>query len=438
MSLFLEEIMKRHIGINSLIIIIIIVSSSLFLYLFYLNSNKDEVQKEGYFISEKTSISKEELKNSKIFFNYVDSIYEKEYDLYNNSLPEDSYSKLIYDAETIEDGYNLLKPDKTISIEGFDNVSISAICGGKLLAGFFGTNRDQLGNERQIGKLVYDIEKEEVLFTLLPDDCNYSVVRCALSENYIYWCEAIPYDSYLDDTWTIKGMDFQTRTPFTIFQTEDFKNTFAPNMGRCYKDSPYFYFNTEEEITKEYPDLEIQSVTNTAYGFDLLCYNPEEDSLLKKAEFNFIYNPYAYPYIAEENIYTVDYDGDNWYILGYHIPTETYTRYKINMNHKSEYVQGLKASSDYVVYQTNFSRYFLLDLHTLEVREISKSFSWYDIVKDNLFFSNHGYLYCYNISENIYYKLLEEKSSVGYIIICNDNMCAVSNNSNREIYLFYR
>ena len=59
--------MKRHIGINSLIIIIIIVSSSLFLYLFYLNSNKDEVQKEGYFISEKTSISKEELKNSKIF-----------------------------------------------------------------------------------------------------------------------------------------------------------------------------------------------------------------------------------------------------------------------------------------------------------------------------------------------------------------------------------
>lgn len=429
--------MKQRIWIGGITIIAII--GCIFIYLQYtlLDKNKDLIQEEGYFLSKKTSISKEELENSKSFFHFVESTYEKEYQ-FHDSISEDSYLELIYNVTpTPIEETDLFLPYKVISLEGFENLSVDEICNGRVLASFFSENRDRLG-EHQIGRVIYDIEKEEVLFTILPDDCSYSIISDALSENYIYWCEAIPYDSYLDDTWTIKGMDFQTRTPFTIFQTEDFKNTFAPNMGRCYKDSPYFYFNTEEEITKEYPDLEIQSVTNTAYGFDLLCYNPEEDSLLKKAEFNFIYNPYAYPYIAEENIYTVDYDGDNWYILGYHIPTETYTRYKINMNHKSEYVQGLKASSDYVVYQTNFSRYFLLDLHTLEVREISKSFSWYDIVKDNLFFSNHGYLYCYNISENIYYKLLEEKSPVGYIIICNDNMCAVSNNSNREIYLFYR
>lgn len=430
-NLFLEEKMKRRIWIGGVTIIAII--GCIFIYLQYttLDLNEDIVQKEGYFLSKKTSISKEELENSKSFFLFTKSTYKEEYQLYNDSLSEDSYLELIYGATTIEET-DFFVPYKVISLEGFEDLSVDEICKGRLLASYFSENRDQLG-EHQIGRVIYDIEKEEVLFTILPDDCNYSVISDALSENYIYWCEAVPYSGSCMLTWTLKGMDFQTRNSFTICEVGDFENIGDPNIGSCYQDALYFYLNTEEEVTKEYPGLE-QSVTDMAYGYDLICYNPEEKVLSKKTEFNFGYNPYQFPRIAEEYIYTVDYDGSNWYILSYHIPTDTYIRYQVLLNYQSEYIQGLEVSSDYIVYHTNFSRCFLLNLHTLEVREISKRLSWCGIIKDNLFFLDGGFIYCYNISENSCYKLLEEKGF--YTLICQDNICGASN-QNGKIYLFY-
>ncbi len=426
-----RHIMKRHIWISSVTILILI--GWIFIYLQYtsLDLNKDVVQKEGYFLSEKTSVSKEELENSKSFFHFVESTYEKEYQ-FHDSISEDSYLELIYNVTpTPIEETDLFLPYKVISLEGFENLSVDEICNGRVLASFFSENRDRLG-EHQIGRVIYDIEKEEVLFTILPDDCSYSIISDALSENYIYWCEA--YSGATMGSWTLKGMDLQTQNHFTICEVGDFENIGDPNIGSCYQDALYFYLNTKEEVTKKYPDLEIQSVTDTAYGYDLICYNPEENMLSKKTEFNFSYNPYAYPCITEDYIYTVDYDGTNWYILSYHIPTDTYIRYQVLLNYKSEYIQRLEASSDYIVYHTNFSRYFLLDLHTLEVQEISRNLSWYEIIKDNLFFLNDGFIYCYNISKNSCYKLLEEGGF--YTLICRNNICGVSN-QNGQIYLFY-
>ncbi len=436
MLLFLEEKMKQRIWIGGITIITII--GCIFIYLQYtlLDKNKDLIQEEGYFLSKKTSISKEELENSKSFFLYEQSTYREERQLYHDSFSEDSsYLELIHGVTPVEKT-DFSIPYKIISLEGFNNLSINKVCNGRLSMNFYSENQDQLLGEHQMGQVIYDLEKEEVLFTILPDDCNYSVICDALSENYIYWLEAIPYSGISLDTWTLKGMDFQTRNSFTICKVGDFENISEPNIT-CYQDALYFYLNTEEEITKEYPDLEIQSITDMAYGYDLICYNPEEKLLSKKTEFNFGYNPYAYPCITEDYIYTVDYDGTNWYILSYHIPTDTYIRYQIllDLGYKSEYIQGLRASSDYVVYHTNFSRYFLLDLHTLEVREISKNlFSWYGIIKDKLFFLDGGFIYCYNISENRCYKLLEEDGF--HNLICQDNICGISNGDGK-IYLFY-
>ena len=428
--------MKRRIWIGGITIITII--GCIFIYLQYtlLDKNKDLIQKEGYFLSKKTSISKEELENSKSFFLYEQSTYREERQLYYDSLSEDSYLELIHGVTPVEKT-DFSIPYKVISLEGFNNLSIDEICNGRLLASFFSENQDQLLGEHQRGRVIYDLEKEEILFTILPDDCNYSVISDALSENYIYWCEAVPYTGAYWETWTLKGMDFRTRNSFTICKVGDFENIGDPNIGSCYQDSLYFYLNTEEEITKEYSDLEIQSITDMAYGYDLICYNPEEKLLSKKTEFNFGYNPYAYPCITEDYIYTVDYDGTNWYILSYHISTDTYIRYQVllDLDYKSEYIQGLEASSDYIVYHTNFSRYFLLDLHTLEVREISKNlFSWYGIIKDKLFFLDSGFIYCYDISENSCYKLLEEGDFEN--LICQDNICGISNGDGK-IYLFY-
>ncbi len=61
--------MKRRIWIGGITIITII--GCIFIYLQYilLDKNKDLIQKEGYFLGKKTSISKEELENSKSLSN---------------------------------------------------------------------------------------------------------------------------------------------------------------------------------------------------------------------------------------------------------------------------------------------------------------------------------------------------------------------------------
>lgn len=389
------------------------------------------------FISNKTSVSKEELNRSKCFFDYDHSIYEKEDQAFLDSVSEDYFSEVIYGAVRIDEENEPCIPDKMISFEEFNQIGIDNICGDRLVVSFFSTITDQLAYEHQIGILIYDIKNEEVLLTILPEDCNYSVINSVLSENYLYWCEAVPYDAYFADTWSIMGMNLNTHNIFTICKSEDFVNSsdFA-NMGSCYHDSLYFYFNNSQEVTKEYPDLEIPSVTDTAYGFDLMCYEPEENFLYKKAEFNFGYNPYARPCITGDYVYTVDYDGNNWYLLSYHIPTDTYYRYSINLNYQSEYIQDICPSSDYVIYMTNFSRCFLLDLNTLEVREFANWLGWEGIMNNKLYFIKNGHVYCYNIPENTCYKLLEEENYGYYLISCNDGVCAISN-SNGKIYLFY-
>ncbi len=46
------------------------------------------------------------------------------------------------------------------------------------------------------------------------------------------------------DTWTLKGMNFQTRNSFAICEVGDFEDIGDPNIGSCYQDALYFYLNT--------------------------------------------------------------------------------------------------------------------------------------------------------------------------------------------------
>lgn len=410
------------------------------------SDNTNIVEDGSCFFSEKTVISKEELYKSRSLFRYAQNKDWKEYQKYQEEkrMTADLNAEYRNGGKFLDSIAERKVPDDVISIEGYDDVRVDAIFGEWLTASFQGADQSRIregdsllpyGPQR--GLLVYDLKNKMVLFTILPENGDDSVISSTVTENYLYWCEANPYD--MNTAWAVKGMDLETQTVFIVCQSEEFpscKMGNFPYIGSCYKDDLYFYFTYLQEITEEKADLEISSKTDTISVLELMCYQPDKCVLTKKTEFNFVYNNYKKPCLSEDFIYTVDYDGSSWYILSYHLPTDTYCRYLVDITYETESIQDIYAFSEYIVYTTSFSRRFLLNKNTLEVREFADWFPWSDIYGDKIFLRRNEWDYCYDIAEDKLYKLLETED-FGYTIIGNCETWVIFDENECNIYLYY-
>ncbi len=469
--------MKRRVWIGS-IVLISVLFCSYFVFNTYLESGEikakslkteesigsdkaetvigldSDMLEENYcFISEKTVVKKEELKQSKGILKFTDSEAWKEYQNYktDKELAADYNSEYKYGSKFFDKKAEQLMPSKSITLEGYQDICIEGICNNRMMASFqislAESESDHLFNNSQNGSqsglLIYDIKEERALISILPEDRKCNVVSSLITENYLYWCEAYWEENSFDSqsVWEVKGMDLNTQRVFCICKSEDFKiknGLNVPMIGSCNKDDLYFYFEYPQEEVNQYPGYAgFESVRDTAYQLDLMCYKPKEDSFDKKAEFYFRYNNNRKPCIEGNFVYTVEYDGENWYILEYHLLSDTYCHYRIELKYKTEYIQNIHACSEYMIYETSFGRKFLLDFNTLEVREFTEWASWRDIAGNKVFFrKNDGWDYCYDIIENRYYKLLKREYDFGCTVVGNNREYMIFDKKENKVYLF--